>query len=302
MLMYNQCNLQAHIIKSNILIIMLRVYFRFTLIVLITLLTYVNTEAQYFFKDIWNTRQLNKEMSLLKSEKINAISIKSFENDGMPSEGFFCEKRIDKNYTVAETVTKSDITTPSVLATYFNLKGHIIKTSDSTESALSITEYLYNDKDQVTAVNTFTKSGNDINAASESHIYTYTASGNLEKMIRKKNDAQLSIINFKVDENGNVIEEEELFTNRAAKKYFYYYDTNNNLTDVVHYNERAKRLLPDYMYEYHTTGQIKQMIILEDGGGYYIWQYTYNDQNLREKEICFSKEKKLLGSVQYLYK
>ncbi|MEO6453248.1 MAG: hypothetical protein ABIN97_04210, partial [Ginsengibacter sp.] len=120
--------------------------------------------------------------------------------------------------------------------------------------------------------------------------------------IRKKNDTELSAVNFKVDENGNVIEEEEALKNGIRKKYFYYYDDKNNLTDVVHYNERAKRLLPDYMYEYSSTGQLNQMITTEEGGGYYIWRYAYNDQNLRESEKCFSKERKLLGSVQYIYR
>ena len=103
-------------------------------------------------------------------------------------------------------------------------------------------------------------------------------------------------------DNYEVWLEQEVFKNGISKKYFYYYDDKNNLTDVVHYNERAKRLLPDYMYEYDTTGKIKQMITTEEGGGYFIWRYAYNDQNLRETEKCFSRERKLLGSVQYIYK
>ncbi len=69
------------------------------------------------------------------------------------------------------------------------------------------------------------------------------------------------------------------------------------------YNERVKRLLPQYMYEYNQLGQIKQMITTEEGGeNYYTWKYTYNDQRLRETEKCINKERKVMGSVEYKYK
>ncbi|MEO6327981.1 MAG: hypothetical protein ABIO55_03575 [Ginsengibacter sp.] len=258
--------------------------------------------AQYFYRDIWNARQLNKEMFVLKEEKIKTIVIKSFDNDGEPSQGFFCEKRIGKNYTFSETVTRSDITSQSLLTSYFNSKGLISRTADSSESSLNTAEYLYNSSDNIIAVQTFTTANDDLNSIDESHDYFYNAAGQLEKMVRKKNNLEISVVNFKVDEKGNVTDEEEVLKNGRGTKYFYYYDGKNNLTDVVHYNQRARRLLPDYMYEYSTGGQLKQMITTEEGGGYFIWKYTYNDQKLRETERCFSKEKKLLGSVQYIYK
>ncbi len=113
---------------------------------------------------------------------------------------------------------------------------------------------------------------------------------------------QLSTVTFKVDDKGNVVEEEELSANNNSSKHFYYYDDNNRLTDVVNYNERANRLLPDYIYEYNDLGQITQMTATEVGSSnYYIWKYTYNQQKLRETERCLSKERRLLGSVRYQY-
>jgi hypothetical protein len=281
---------------------MLQRFFLRALIFLLVSLWYTGAAAQFFYRDIWNTQQLIKEMAILKSEKIRTISIKSFDNSGEPEEGFFCEKRFDKNYNVSQTVTRSHVTDQSLLSSYFNSKGLIIKTSDSTETALNVTEYFYNENDKVIAVKTLTKSNNDVNAIEESRDYIYDSTGHLQKIIRKKNGLEVSVINFKLDEKGNVLEEEEVSKNGRGKKYFYYYDDKNNLTDVVSYNERAKRLLPDYMYEYNSAGQIKQMITTETSGGYYIWRYTYNDKKLRETERCLSKEKKLLGSVQYSYK
>lgn len=264
--------------------------------------SYNKAIAQYFYKDIWHPQQLTKEMSILKNEKIRSISVKSFEDNGEPSEGFFCEKKIDKDYSLSETMTRSLVTSQSLLATHFNSKGLITQTTDSSESSISRTEYFYNDDDKITVVKTFTKADDDIGGIEETHNYSYNSDGALEKMTREKNGVEFSTANFKVDEKGNVIEDEERFKNGSSKKYFYYYDDKNRLTDVVHYNDRAKRLLPDYMYEYNSTGQIKQMISIEEGSGYYIWKYTYNDKGLRETEKCLSKERKLLGSIQYVYR
>ena len=120
---------------------------------------------------------------------------------------------------------------------------------------------------------------------------------------KRKNNIEVSTINFTVDDKGNIIDEEEITKGVKGKKYLYYYDDKNRLTDVVHYNARAKRLLPDYMYEYTTAGQIKQMTTTEDNiSNYFIWIYTYNDQRLRVSEKCYSKERRILGSIQYEYK
>jgi hypothetical protein len=260
-------------------------------------------KAQFYYKDIWNSQQLIKEMAIVKHENIRTVSIKSFEDNGDPSKEFFCEKKIDRNYTMAQTVTRSNVTDQSLLTSLFNTKGLILRTTDSTVSSLNRTDYIYDNNDRIIEVKTFTKAEDEAVGIEESRSYNYNASGNIEKMARKKNMKQLSIVNFKADEKGNVIEEEEISSKGQRTKYFYYYDVNNRLTDVVNYNERANRLLPDYMYEYNDVGQITQMIATEVGSSnYYIWRYTYNDQQLRETERCLSKERRLLGSVQYQYK
>ncbi|MEO6453842.1 MAG: hypothetical protein ABIN97_07225, partial [Ginsengibacter sp.] len=76
---------------------MFRSGFSFILIILLVYPWCTNVKAQYFYKDIWNTRQSGKGMAFLKAGNIKSISIKSFESDGEPSQGFFCEKQIDKS-------------------------------------------------------------------------------------------------------------------------------------------------------------------------------------------------------------
>ncbi len=271
----------------------------------ITLLIAISSaaNAQFFYKDIWTIQQLTKDFSILKNENVRTVVVKSFEDDGEPSQDFFCERKIDRDFTKSETVTRSIITQQSLLVSYYNERGWLIKTVDSTQTSLSRVEYTYDNKGHIIMVTNFTKANDENGGITETHQYIYNATGKPEKMIRRKNNADVSTINFTIDDKGNVIDEEEITRGVKGRKYFYYYDDKNHLTDVVHYNERAKRLLPDYMYEYNQSGQIKQMISTEDNiSNYFTWKYTYNDQRLRESEKCYSKEKRLLGSIQYEYK
>ena len=271
------------------------------IILLITISSAAN--AQFFYKDIWTIQQLTKDFSILKNENVRTVIVKSFEDDGEPSQDFFCERKIDRDFTKSETVTRSIITQQSLLVSYYNERGWLIKTVDSTQTSLSRVEYAYDNKGHTIMVTSFTKANDENGGITETHQYIYNAAGKPEKMIRKKNNADVSTVNFTVDDKGNVIDEEEITRGVKGRKYFYYYDDKNRLTDVVHYNERAKRLLPDYMYEYNTAGQIKQMISTEDNiSNYFTWTYSYNERRLRESEKCYSKEKRLLGSIQYEYK
>jgi YD repeat-containing protein len=261
-----------------------------------------HTNAQYFYKDIFSNEQLIREFSILKNENLRTVKIKSFEDDGEPSEAFFCEKKIDKNFTQSEMISRSYITGQSLLVTNYNKEGRPVRTTDNTPTTTSTTQYEYDSKGRLTNVQTVTKADDDSGEITEIHEYLYNGNSPV-KMLCKKNNVLISTIHFVSDATGNVIEENAEGNNPGSKKYFYYYDDKSRLTDVVHFNERARRLLPDYMYEYNSFNQPMQMISTEEGGNnYFTWKYTYNNKNLRETEKCFSKEKRLLGTIEYEYK
>jgi hypothetical protein len=257
--------------------------------------------AQYFYKDILSTSRLNNEFAILKQENIKAIKIESFDENDQPSEGFFCAKKINKNFTQSEMMSQSNITGQSLLVTDYNSEGKIIKTVTTTPNTTNTVEFRYDDNGNLTLVSTRTIANEDSLGITETHQYTYVDNKPV-KMLRKKNNLLVSTITFLSDDKGNIIEE-NVSGNSNDIKYYYYYDDNNRLTDVVHYNLIAKRLLPDYMFEYNTNNEPKQMISVgESGRNYFIWKYAYNDKTLPEIQKCFSKEKRLLGTIQFEYK
>ena len=84
--------------------------------------------------------------------------------------------------------------------------------------------------------------------------------------------------------------------------FYYYYDDNKRLTDIVRYNVKARKLLPDYIFTYYAKGQLGSMLFVQEGStDYNKWIYEYNEKGLRTKETCFTKQKELLGKIEYDY-
>ncbi len=271
-----------------------------TSFILISFTGISNANAQYYYKDIVSTIKGNNEFSILKSGNIKHIKITSFDEKDQPSEGFFCEKKINKNFSKSQLMTNSNITGESLLASDYNSKGDVLKTTTTTPNTTNIVEYTYDTEGNITSIHTSTVADGDSSGITETHEYFYE-NGKPVKMLRKKNNTLISTITFVADDKGNIIEEDPSGNNND-KKYFYYYDDSNRLTDVVHYNPIAKKLLPDYMFAYANGNEPKQKISVDESGrNYFIWKYAYDDKKLPEIQKCYSKEKQLLGTIQYEY-
>lgn len=259
--------------------------------------------AQYYYKDIWNLSQLHQEFEIVKAQRIRAVNIKSFENTGEASDGFRCQKKIKNDYLQSEMISKSNITGESLLVTNYNKEGKITSTTDNTPTTISQTQYEYDNEGRLTVVKISMKADDDTTVILETREYQYADNHLPTQMIRKKNNIPVTTIAFMQDDKGTIIEESIVNTMTTDRKYYYYYDEKSRLTDVVHFNELAGKLLPDYIYEYDDSDRPAQMISAsEAGNNYFIWRYNYNDKNLRESEICYSKEKKFLGRIVYEYK
>lgn len=270
-------------------------------VVSVVLIAGFNSTAQYYYKDIVSNNLLLAEMARLKEQKIKTVDVASFEDDGKPSEGFFCQKNINRNYTKVGMLTKSNVTGASVFTSTFTKDGLLIQTVDSSDIAVNTSNYEYDEKGRIKSIQSHVHSNDDdfSNEIAEAHHYEYDTNNFLEKMYRVKNDSDTTIILFSRDEKNNVSIEKDT---KSGATYYYYYDSKNRLTDVVQLNQFNQKMLPDYVFEYNNAEQISQMTTTEEGGSYYyIWKYTYNN-GLRIREKCFSKDRRLMGTIEYEYK
>jgi YD repeat-containing protein len=267
----------------------------------ITLLTAVGADAQYYYNDIINNKQVLAELAVLKEKKIKGVKITSLESNGEESQGFTCQKKINRDFTEVEIYTETNQSYPNTFISYFDRAGLLQRTVDSSEAGATTVDYVYDPAGRLVALNSTRHFATDDDAGvtSERHLYKYNAAGILEQMTLIKNNRDTTLYSFEADEAGNIAIEKN---SKTSELYYYYYDTKNRLTDIVHRYSYQKQLFSEFTFEYNQAGQVTKMITSEKEGAYYFtWRYNYED-GLRMSERCYSKEGRILGSVEYKYK
>lgn len=258
--------------------------------------------SQYYYRDIILPAQNAAQQQLYKKNKVQQANLLSFEADGTPSQDFNCEIKPNIGFTQIRTITKSVVAGNSSITAFYNFKGQIYKSVDSTKETVSVYEYAYDSTGKLLSASNITTGIMDKTKQGETHIWTYNVHGAPENMLYIKNNRDTIIVKFLIDESGNVIEEENWRNHISLGKTYYYYDSLNRLTDIVRYNARIQKLIPDYIFEYNDKNQVVQMINTQQGSGdYLIWKYIYNEKGLRTEERCYNKQKRIMGRIEYQY-
>lgn len=259
--------------------------------------------SQYYYKDIISTNQINKTFQLYAASKITNVTLHSFNGTTPVTEGFTCWQKVSNHPGQVVTYTKTSDDGESWLITTYNNEGLLIKTVDSTSESVSRSFYTYNAKKQLVQLRNETSATDKSSTSKEVHNWSYTDQGHPQQMIRIKDGRDSTIIKFTLDEKGNPAEEEAFRKGITQGKVYYYYDAKERLTDVVRYNVKAARLLPDYMFEYEDNGELSTMTVVPEGSSdYQKWYYKYDENGLKLVEFCYNKKNELQGKIEYEYK
>ncbi|MDQ3844234.1 MAG: hypothetical protein M3342_09500, partial [Bacteroidota bacterium] len=215
--------------------------------------------AQYYYKDIIGTKETAMMINAYRNNKVTRVVLNSYDADGTKSDDFFVEQVYAPATQTLRTITRSGVTDESILISIINAKGQVIKTVDSSEALISTTFYNYNDDDLLTSVVISSSDTNRAVMQQEEHRWEYN-NGKINRMLRIKNGTDTTYVQFKLDEKGNIVEEQSLHKGVKSDPVYYYYDAQNRLTDIVRYNNKVRRLLPEYMFEYSPANQVIQKI------------------------------------------
>jgi antitoxin component YwqK of YwqJK toxin-antitoxin module len=271
---------------------------------LLPLLVLIGTtlQAQLYYKDIMGTRETNRLMKIYRANRVSSVLLQASDPDGTRTEGFNVSQRMTDNYSKLVTVTGSGTETGSVLTSMLDEQGRVKETIDSSERMINQTIYSYTDSGALLSVTSISTDSSQTLNEKEEHLWQYDENGRPIRMVRKVNGKEVSDLTFKLDDTGNVIEEQASRNGVPGEVVYYYYDARNLLTDIVRYNTKAHRLLPDYLFEYGGTGQLIQKITLPgNNSDYLIWRYQYDSNGLKTREAIFNKQKQLTGKIEYSY-
>ncbi len=266
------------------------------------LLAAMSTQAQYYYNDILATAQAGKRFTTLRKNQVIKITAKSLDGNNEPTEGFLLEEELaeDGRTLITKTAT-TDGRATLTKTTFFNNK---IRRNETAYPGMEVrTDYQYDEKNRLIRINSSTNDTSLNKGAAESHIWIYDAAGLPAQMLNIRNGADTTTIDIIKDSSGQVVEERWKRKKRVIETYYYYYDNKNQLTDIVRFDQRSSKLLPDLLFDFDDKGQLATLTQrMGNGPSYLVWKYQYLANGLKEKEFCFDKQKQLVATIIYTYK
>lgn len=267
--------------------------------------TFLN--AQYYYNDIIGTRETNQQMASYLANKVRTVSATGFDQRGAKATGFSEFHEVKENGAALKVSSIAELN-KTVTYSRFDKQGRVISIADSSSAVDNTTSYEYDTKGNIIKVqNTVTDSASQFDHT-EIHQWYYDEEGKPARMWRiinnTGNSGQDTIeVRFVKDENGNIGEERTFRRNIETGYLYYYYDEKNRLTDIVRFNTRLKKLMPDIMFEYDENDRVIQKITTTSSQslGYLIWRYIFDNKGLKTKEALFNGDKQLTGKIEYSY-
>ena len=273
-----------------------------------SLLVTGSLHAQYFYNDIIGTRETNRQMQTYIANKVNTVAATGYDQRGIKATDYSEYHEVKENGRALKASSIINLN-KAIIYSRFDDQGRVVSMTDSSSELQSVTNYRYDAAGRLIHVeNVIRDSANDFKQ-SEIHEWQYNAAGKPERMWRiiktSTTAAADSIeVRFTTDEDGNTGEERTYRRGVETGYLYYYYDDKNRLSDIVRYNTKLKKLLPDLMFEYDDNDRVIQKITAISNltmGGYLIWRYIFDEKGLKSKEALFNKDKQLTGKIDYAY-
>ena len=272
-------------------------------VAIFTLVSFLSSKAQYYYKDIIGTQSINQTIKLYWDNKVVAVEATGFDGEGVKNTDFSETHNFFPSNGLLKISTRNK-TSIDRQNYRFNSRGLLSSILDTSSGDISTTTYTYDNNNNPVLIKNVVTDTDDSIYENEVHQWFYNPDGRPVKMLRIVNDKDTTEIRFTLDAKGNVVEELPFVRNKSGEKIYYYYDDNSRLTDIVRYNTKARRLLPDYMFEYSPTNQVIQKIttLSTIGLGYLIWRYAFDEKGLKTKEATFNRDKVMTGKIEYSYR
>ena len=268
---------------------------------LFLLLFYFAANSQYYYKDIVAAADITRLMKTYTANDIKKITAKGITPEGGAASEF---SEVGEINGTTLKVTTNNNKAISTLKYSFNDRGLLISSVDSAINVKSTSTYFYDANGKIISISNSATDADSSGDFSQTEIHQYIyKDGKLDKMWRIINKTDSLEVRFVTDEHGNVIEERNFRRGVLADPVYYYYDDRNRLTDIVRFNYKANRLLPDYLFEYDDNDRVIQKITTTSGNnlGYLTWRYLFDEKGLKTKEALFNKDKQLQGRIDYSY-
>ncbi|WP_298297997.1 hypothetical protein [Hydrotalea sp.] len=257
--------------------------------------------GQYYYNDIIAAKQGVRNYLQLKVQKIKTVEVVSYDENNEPADAFALQQIFTNNWNKMTLTSQNATGEKSTLTT--NYKNNLVaNTIERTNNIEIITNYTYDANNNITLIESISKDSAYKYQNFEKHVWQYSAGDTPIEMFKIKNNKDTTMVHFTFDEHGNVAEEKWIRFGKLIETYYYYYNDSHLLTDIVRFNRNARKLLPDYLFEYNAQQQLNSMTqVSPNNNSYLVWHYSYNAAGLKEEDVCRNKENQLVARFKYVY-
>lgn len=275
---------------------------RVKLAAIIFIFTIGKANSQFYYSDILINKVANNNYINYKNNKVKKIiGSNATVNSNNEKEGITVQQYFTNNWGTLTTETNLSVGIKTSSTTTF-VNNKIIKKEEEGKNVNSIVSYEYDNAGKLTGIYTSSDDTSVNKGFNEKHIWTYDAKLQPSKMLKIKNNTDTTMVEFLKDEQNNIAEERWTKKGELIETYYYYYNEKNLLTDVVKFNMKVGKMLPEFLFDYDTNNNLVQMTQIPFGSdNYNIWKYYYNQNGLKEKENCYSKKGEIIGKMEYSY-
>ncbi|RXK87103.1 hypothetical protein [Filimonas effusa] len=257
--------------------------------------------SQFYYTDLVSGAQSTLQYKALKTNLVKSMTAQSFEKDGEQTPRFALNQTISANFSQVETNTTSPSGEVSISKSFY--KGlRLERNEDSSARISTVTTYRYQADGRPGSITAVTRDAGRGYSSEEVHEWQYQADGKPSGMLKIKDKKDTTVVTFTYDDQGNVAEERWSRAGNITETWYYYYNSKKQLTDIVRYNSRARRMLPDYLFEYDAAGRVTQMTQITAGSSnYLVWKYVFSTEGLKQRDMCYNKQQQLVGRIEFKY-
>lgn len=273
-----------------------------------------SASSQYYYNEIVGTRETNRLMQQLVALKVKTVSATGYDENGTRSTDFSEFQEVKENGHALK-VTNITNRSRSVMYSSYDDQARVMSITDSLAAVDNNTTYEYDKEGRLAKVQNNVKDESADFSQVEIHAWTYDNAGRPTQMLRIiSNSGAMAgtdtvVVKFTLDEKGNVAEERTYHRGVEGAFYYYYYDEKNRLTDIVTYNNKIRKLVPEVIFTYDDQDRVIQKVTSTPGEilgkvtwvGYTTWRYAYDGRGLKVREALFDKSKQPAGKIDYSY-
>lgn len=281
-------------------------HFRIQLLISLLIASASTTHGQYYYGDLVSLEETEKKQENYKKHHVRKITESAILPTGEKKADFLQWSEISRGGEIG-TKYKTNYQQPVKTTYRFQSSGRLILQQEEQPDMRNEIRYEYDTNEQVVRIESvFIDSLMDFKDH-EIHLWQYDQKGRPTRMWRLVEQFEggydSTEIRFYLDSAGRVTEEKSFKKGKETGFFYYFYNEASRITDIVRYNERWKRLLPDQLFEYDEAGRIIQKMMLTGSRevAYLIWRYGYDRNGLLTEEALFNNKKEHTGSIRFSY-